>query len=267
MSKQEIIAAIRRCARELGRCPSLGELMKRERVAKKNVLKLFGSYAMAVRACGMEPLRGTPTPLEDLFTDWASVVRKVGKLPTMFEYQRESAYSSRPLVSRFKGWRNVPAMMLAYAERQGLEEKWKDVMEMIRSDQGEVRAMVHAGEPRGTGKILRDRPMYGPPMMRTAMALGPMNEMGVVFLFGMMAWELGFVVLRIQSGFPDCVALRKVDDQTWQEARIEFEHESRNFLRHGHPPSGCDLIVCWIHNWPECPVEVVELRGAEWGQS
>jgi hypothetical protein len=28
----------------------------------------------------------------------------------------------------------------------------------------------------------------------------------------------------------------------------------------GHDVSGCDMIVCWIHNWPECPLEVVELR-------
>jgi hypothetical protein len=26
--------------------------------------------------------------------------------------------------------------------------------------------------------------------------------------------------------------------------------------------SQCDVIVCWVHNWPECPewIEVVELR-------
>ena len=25
---------------------------------------------------------------------------------------------------------------------------------------------------------------------------------------------------------------------------------------------GCDLIVCWRHNWPECPLEVLELSEA-----
>ncbi|HLW54058.1 MAG TPA: hypothetical protein VKW06_14570 [Candidatus Angelobacter sp.] len=28
---------------------------------------------------------------------------------------------------------------------------------------------------------------------------------------------------------------------------------------HGHAASGCDVIVCWAHNWPECPLEVVDL--------
>ena len=43
--------------------------------------------------------------------------------------------------------------------------------------------------------------------------------------------------------------------------RIEFEYESRNFLRHLHDPSQCDIIVCWKHNWKGCPgeIEVIEL--------
>ncbi|MCU1220155.1 MAG: hypothetical protein JWN42_1352 [Candidatus Angelobacter sp.] len=43
---------------------------------------------------------------------------------------------------------------------------------------------------------------------------------------------------------------------------MEVEFESKNFLRHGHDPKKCDVIVCWVHNWPECPkwIEVVELR-------
>ena len=47
----------------------------------------------------------------------------------------------------------------------------------------------------------------------------------------------------------------------WQHERIEFEYESKNFLLHGHDPKRCDVIVCWRHNWKECPeeIEVIEL--------
>ena len=31
-------------------------------------------------------------------------------------------------------------------------------------------------------------------------------------------------------------------------------------MRHMHDPNGCDIIVCWEHNWPECPLEVIELK-------
>ncbi len=72
--------------------------------------------------------------------------------------------------------------------------------------------------------------------------------------------QLGFSVTHLQSAFPDCEALRQVEYGKWQRIRIEFEYESRNFLLHMHDPKGCDLIVCWSHNWPECPVEVLELK-------
>jgi hypothetical protein len=262
VQKEEIIAAIRKCAKELGRTPSLGELTERVHVSTRTIRKLFGNYGMAVRACGMEPPRGAPTPLEDLFEDWAGVVRKTGKLPTIFEYERESAYSSKPLVSRFKGWRQVPQAMVAYAERQGHAE-WSDVLEIAKvTGEGTWLAnstsMTTSGPP-GTGKLLKDRPTFGPPMAQSGMLCGPENENGVLFLFGMVAWQLGFAVKKVQQAFPDVIALRKIDEQTWQEVRIELEKESRNFLRHGHSPSGCDLIICWVHNWPECPVEVIEL--------
>jgi hypothetical protein len=86
------------------------------------------------------------------------------------------------------------------------------------------------------------------------------NEQGVVFLFGVVARELGYLVEAVQSGFPDCEAKRQVAAGKWQRVRIEFEYDSRNFLEHGHDVGGCDVIVCWTHGWSECPIEVVELR-------
>jgi hypothetical protein len=90
----------------------------------------------------------------------------------------------------------------------------------------------------------------------------PMNEQGVIFAFGLVARHLGFSVLRFQTGFPDCKALREVVRGQLQRVRIEFEFESRNFLKHRHRRDGCDLIVCWRHNWAGCPVhlEVLELK-------
>jgi hypothetical protein len=93
------------------------------------------------------------------------------------------------------------------------------------------------------------------------MTNAPMNELGVVLLFGMVAGDLGFQVELVQGRFPDCEAKREVAPGKWQRSRIEFEYESKNFLLHGHDPKGCDVIVCWRHNWKECPeeIEVIEL--------
>ena len=80
-------------------------------------------------------------------------------------------------------------------------------------------------------------------------------------LFGALAERMGFAVERVQTKFPDCEALREVAPGKWQRVWIEFELHSRNFVEHQHERKGCDIIVCWEHNWPECPehIEVIEL--------
>ncbi len=112
--------------------------------------------------------------------------------------------------------------------------------------------------PRG---VMKDRPVMGEPFDRSPMTNAPVNELGVMVLFGMVAAGLGLQVESVQGKFPDCMAKRQVAPGKWQHLRIEFEYESKNFKLHGHDPKGCDMIVCWRHNWKECPaeIEVVEL--------
>jgi len=87
----------------------------------------------------------------------------------------------------------------------------------------------------------------------------PVNEQGVVFLFGMIARELGMYVELLRPGYPDCSAKRYIGKGRWEEVRIEFEYCSSHFK---HEPSECDMIVCWEHDWNECPksIEVIELK-------
>ena len=68
------------------------------------------------------------------------------------------------------------------------------------------------------------------------------------------------MVTLIQAAFPDCEAFRVVAPGRLQRVKVEFEQQSRNFLKHGHNVNDCDMIVCWEHNWLECPLEVIELK-------
>jgi hypothetical protein len=113
---------------------------------------------------------------------------------------------------------------------------------------------------------LKDRPLLGPPMPGASTRLPafpyePVNEMGVMVLFSMLAQQLGFVIEYVQAGFPDCQARIEVEPGRWQHFRIEFEYESLQFKKHGHDPDKCDLIICWRHNWKNCPphIQVLEL--------
>src|SRR6266853_4736657 len=75
---------------------------------------------------------------------------------------------------------------------------------------------------------------FGDPINFRGLVHEPVNEMGVVFLFGMIARELGYVVEAVHTPFPDCDAKEKAPSGKWQRVRIEFEFESRNSRDHGH---------------------------------
>ena len=99
----------------------------------------------------------------------------------------------------------------------------------------------------------------GEPIDFRGLRHAPLNEQGVVYLFGMVSWDLDIHVESIRTKYPDCEAIQKVKGKRewWKRIRIEFEHKSSNF---NHDVSGCDLIVCWEHDWSECPLPVIELR-------
>jgi hypothetical protein len=107
----------------------------------------------------------------------------------------------------------------------------------------------------------KDARVYGRPLHFGNLTFEPTNEQGVVFLFGIVSKALGFDSIEyLGADFPDCEAKRRVGNrQQLQQVKIEFEFKSSNY---DHDPRGCDLIVCWEHNWKECPssLEVIELK-------
>jgi hypothetical protein len=264
MSKEEVIAAIQESAARLGHVPTFTEVRRATKMGKHEIRKHFLTYSKALSECGLQRTGpGYEVDARILFADWAGLVRKLGKLPTMAEYEMHGSYSVRPLIRRHGGWVHVPAGLMEFAREERLEGEWGDVLDVIaRHKEEEPDGRRTSGSTNSQPlkpRILKDRPIYGSPMMDMALGLAPTNEMGVVFLFGTLAKGLGYMVIRLQSEFPDCEAFREVEPGRWQWVRIEFEYESRNFLAHGHKMDGCDLLVCWKNNWEGCPLEVIEL--------
>lgn len=103
--------------------------------------------------------------------------------------------------------------------------------------------------------------IFGDRISFKSLSCAQVNELGVVYFFGVLHETFDFKIESVQSGYPDCIARRKVGKNRWEEVRIEFEYDSRSFKMHGHDSKGVDLIVCWKHNWKECPkeIEVIEL--------
>lgn len=87
----------------------------------------------------------------------------------------------------------------------------------------------------------------------------PRTEMELVAKFLLSAKDAGFEIVKIQQRFPDAIV--KKDGS---EYRVEFEYNSSNFRHHGHDPSKCDLIICWIDD-DDCPVlPIIALSDSSW---
>jgi hypothetical protein len=264
MTKEEMMDAVKKCAAALGHAPSFAEFRRHAKVNKRQIQKNFGTYTQMMAASELERHgSGSVVSMKTLFLEWAGIVRKLGKIPSMSQYELESKYSVRPMIRRFTLWNAVPKSMLDFARKEGLEREWEDVTmiigEHLEGVERRARTCGLTSRAPARPQIMLDRPIFGQPM-RAPLCCAPTNENGVVFAFGTVARELGFSILRIQIECPDCTALRHMGNNQWQLARIEFEYESRNFLTHMHSPTAADLIVCWRHNWPDCPLEVIELQ-------
>ncbi|HKD80475.1 MAG TPA: hypothetical protein VKH81_12335 [Candidatus Angelobacter sp.] len=267
MTREEVINAIKQTAEESGKTPTLTHMLETKQLSQYDVRRHFGVYASALQACGLEGRgSGYEATMRELFADWAEVARKAGRVPTVGDYELHDRYSLKPLMRQFGAWPRVAPGMAQYARENGLENDGKDVLEVVAAHL-EGRKRRPGSSKWDTPRILRPglmpgEPVYGPPTVDAHLMLAPTNEQGVLFLFGAVARKLGFVVLRIQTEYPDCEALREMETDQWQRVRIEFEYESRNFVLHKHKPGQCNLIVCWKHNWEESPVEVIELKTA-----
>ena len=271
--KQQILDSIGAIARGLGRAPTCSEFVRLAGISEYFVSQCFSSWNDAVRSAGLHA-NTMNVRLEDseLLKDWGQTVRTNRAIPVRRAYRRVGKYDPRTLERRFGPWSSLPQVFRNFAESK---PEWADVVALLppsaprgpvpkadRHRQRPINNSPSAAPPRETCHArLRERPIYGNPTQFRWFRHEPVNEQGVVLLFGMLAKDLGYTIEAVQKGFPDCEAMRQVAPERWQRVDIEFEFESRNFRDHGHPLTGCDVIVCWRHNWDECPqgIEVVEL--------
>lgn len=269
--RNEIIDAIKQTAIKLGRTPSRSAFIAHTGIREYYVLKHFPNWNSAVSDAGLKP-DTTNVKIDDdtLLADWGKVVRHLRQIPTRHQYGTQGNFSTGVFEHHFGPWSHVPDRFRAFAADK---IDWNDVLTLLPAQISNVigKEANHITSELSTNSRalqavkkhskLDDRPIYGNHIDFRGLRHEPVNENGVIFLFGIVARELGYSVEAVQAGFPDCEAKRQVEAGKWQRIRIEFEYESRNFRDHGHPPNLCDVIVCWRHNWQECPdhIEVIEL--------
>ena len=110
-------------------------------------------------------------------------------------------------------------------------------------------------------KERKRRIISGEPIDFRGLRYAPVNRDGVIFVFGMINQELGFIIETVRDGYPHCQGKRCFDEKKnlWEQVEIVFEHKSSDLKEKDLNMDGCDIVICWSHDWPDCPAEVLEL--------
>jgi|ERR1700677_1751773 len=279
IDRDAVITALRRAVEAAGgKRITLRQFVSASGMSHEDVIRNFARWGDVFTAAGYN-LRRHNEFIEEarLLEDWGTLARDLQRQPTKGDYKIKGKFSLNTFTTRFGGWMNVP---LAFREFSKEKPEWEDIQPLLlaaplqrgqhRKRTGRITLVSTGGRGRKRywaadqpwGRRVSKETLYGARLNHPTLQHAPINESGVILLFGAMAEQLGFCVETVRAAFPDCEAKRLVGPELWKRLRIEFEYESRNFKLHGHDPKGCEIIVCWVHNWPECPknLEVIALK-------
>jgi hypothetical protein len=256
-SKEELIAKAQALAQEKGTTRlGIAEFRLRTGTRSQFIYRHFGGWAGLCAAAGLEPLgRTTRIPDDRLFAAMREAFLACGGIVPRGTFELRFAYSPHVLTRRFGNWTQALAAFAAWAKENAPDFPFSEPLlryldeRALRPPSGKTWQSIGA---RTSGERVGFR----------ALAHAPINELGVILAFGMVAEELGYSIESVAADFPDCTGRRRIADGRWEDVRIEFEYRSNNFRRHGHVRDGCDVIVCWEHDWQGCPLEVLELKSA-----
>lgn len=259
-TKDECISEMQRIARLLGQTYlTIDMYNKHANINSQRVSKTFGSWRIALAASGLSlsPQYKREIPIGDLATNFLAVVEELNKIPTLVQLVRRTKPVSHTYAGRFGGYDKFKqkSIISLLASNRSLSKHIRTILEreLERINQGRLfeKEETVIPTPHHQGMTLNFR----------AFAYAPTSEHDVVQMFGAVAHELGFEIIGNRSAFPDCESRRRKggDREHYVKCLIEYEFSSKDYKKHGHPQRGCDLVVCWIHDWIECPIEVLEL--------
>ena len=258
-----LIQAVQHASSEQEHPLSRSDFERISGISQHHIYRLFphGGWSKLKERAGLpkHPRHHQRLGDHEILSELHSVASEFGHIPTWTQFSNRAQISADVLRRRFGGREGVSE---AYREWLKQNEPRSSLLQQLGESSQQMPPPSKAASPETVPVWAKgDGAQYGAPIDFRGLRHAPINEQGVVFLFGMVSRELGFLVEAVHASFPDCEAKRIVDSQNsrWQRVRIEFEFKSRTFKDHGHDPAKCDLIVCWQHNWPECPIDVVEL--------
>ncbi len=250
-SDDSLLNELRRVAEQLGKPPTQRQFKKFGKASCKVYEDRFGSWNAALKKAGLSVLKRVDIPNEDLFIAIDELWTKLGRQPTFDEMRHSGGFSPSTYQKRFGSWVVALEQFVKWknkAQENSVENLKETILDISPSQ---------PQRPRTSKRV-----EYGEPIDFLGLRHAPLNEQGVIYLFGMLSKQLGFIIEAVRTDFPDCEGKRQIQGKQgrWERVAIEFEYRSSNFKEHGHNPDECDVIVCWENDWKDCPIEVISLK-------
>lgn len=260
--KEVIIQEIQRIATDL-KVKSLmqREFSKHSNISSSTVSYHFGSWNNAIAEAKLIPTdikalrQRRILSDEELLRDLIRLNSEFQKEPTKSMVSSSGKYSPGPYSKR---WGSVKKAFLLAKSRYSNNNQSVNT----ENEQCKIKDQIKFIPDTLSPTVKKKRIVFGEPINFRGLRFAPVNEQGVVYLFGIISHELGYLIESVRTDFPDCEGKRCFDKNKnqWEHVKIEFEYKSTNFHEHGHKEEDCDLIVCWLHDWKDCPIKVLELR-------
>jgi hypothetical protein len=241
ITKPDLIEQAKLLTAELGKNTLTISEWRKKGICDDGVIRRrFGSWSNFLKDAGLKVGNPQDTANDELLAEMGRLHNLLGKKVSPTDMDFQGKFSSSTYIRRWGSWKNA---WVCYID--------SSYVMPIHKPQ-EIYEVQQSGKQ-----------YFGDIIDLPGLLRAPVNELGVIYLFALVSKRLGYSIEGIQADFPDAIAKRKLPGQKhWESIRIEFEYESSSFKKHGHDPKGCDLIICWEHNWKECPLPVLELQKA-----
>jgi hypothetical protein len=256
ISQEECLKEIRRVANILNtNYISQRDFNKHSKILSATIRSKFNSWEKALMISGLKPGKNfyKTIELKELANEFYEVAKRLSYIPSLNQMVHRGKFSERTYTRKFKKYSTFKAIVSKYIVDEQLC-KDKNIIHLFEIEAKNIKSDTPIQEirPHYEGKTLNFRHF----------AYTPTYENEVVSIFSAVAGELGFEIITIRDAFPDCKARRKSQNfrNRMQDCLIEFEFKSSDFVKHKHPIDGCNLVICWEHDWLECPIEVLNLK-------
>lgn len=256
ISQEECIEEIKRVAKILNtKNISQNDFKKHSKMHPATIMRKFNSWEEALMTVGLEQGKNyyKTIELKELATEFYEVAKNLSYIPSLNQMAHRGKFSKGTYETKFKKYSIFKAIVSKYILDEHLCND-NNIMHLFEIEAQNIKSDTEIYEirPHYEGKTLNFRHF----------AYNPTYENEVVSIFSAVAGELGFEIITIRDAFPDCKARRKSQNfrNRMRDCLIEFEFKSSDFVKHKHPIDGCDLIICWVHDWLECPIEVINLN-------